>query len=308
MYNEEYKRRFIEERKEEVVLPNNYLERQFNYVTETEEKLGKDISNFSFYEILEYYKMLNLSSTEVLEVMNSQFSNYTQWCLQQNLVKDGQNHFLEFKIEDFLKCVNKIVFNAKIIDYHTVLEWVEQLSNPRDQFILLGLFEGIKGKDFCELAKLRPEDVDTKNNVLSLCTGRQVKVSNKLINIIGNCITEKNYYSVTGKNVKVMPLVNRGYVIKDYPNIKDDVSDFQNGRRIYNSLQRIVGYFGASVVTANAIVESGKIYAIKQRAKELKMDCKEFIYSEYIREIEDKFGCTILKNRFILKYEGFLAS
>ena len=95
MYNEERKRRFISEHNVEVTLPNNYLECQFNKISNVEETLNKDLCNFTFYEITEYYKLLNLTSTVSLSVMNSQFSLYTQWCLQQNLVDDGQNHFLE---------------------------------------------------------------------------------------------------------------------------------------------------------------------------------------------------------------------
>ena len=45
-------------------------------------------------------------------------------------------------------CVNKALFNMKIVSKNTILNWVEQLPNPKDQFVLLGLFEGIKGKDF----------------------------------------------------------------------------------------------------------------------------------------------------------------
>ena len=85
LHNEEIKLRYISERNKEVIISSNYLECQFNKTSKMEEELCKDVSNFTVYEITEYYKMLNASSFDTLFVMNSQFSMYTQWCLQKNL-------------------------------------------------------------------------------------------------------------------------------------------------------------------------------------------------------------------------------
>ena len=306
LYNEEIKLRFISERNKEAILPENYLERQFRKTSDMEKELNKDLSNFTFYEIIEYYKLLNISSLDSLSVMNSQFSLYTQWCLQENLVKDNQNHFLEINIDIMRGCVNKALFNMKIISKNTILNWVEQLPNPKDQFVLLGLFEGIKGKDFCELLKLKPEDINKNNNTAKLFTGREIKISNKLSSIIDECVLETKYYSITGNNTKIMPLINRGFIIKDYPNAKDNVSDFFVGRKIYNSIMRILNYFDAGFMTANSIYESGKLYMINQRAKELRISAKEYIYLDYIKEVEKKYDCKIVRSTFILKYEDYL--
>lgn len=305
MFNEDLKRKFIAERNKEVVLPDLYLERQFNKISFMEEELGKDLSNFTVYEITEYYKLLNLSSLDSLLVMNSQFSLYTQWCLQENLVKDNQNHYLEMTIEHIKGCINKVLAKMKMVTRETILEWVEELPNPKDQFVLLGLFEGIKGKDFCELYRLKPEDI--KGNVATLCTGRTIKLSDKLISIISDCISEDKYYSLTGNGVKVMPLIDRGYIIKDYPNARTDVSDFQMGRKVYNNITRILNHFDVlSFMTANSIAESGKLTMIKERAKELGMSNKEYIYSKHISEVEDKYNCRIVRSMYTIKYEDYL--
>lgn len=305
MFNAEYKERFIIEKNSESNISKGYLEHQFKRVSEMENNLNKDVSNFTYYDIIEYYKMLNTHSMEYLAVLNSQLSLYTQWCLQQNLVDDGQNHFLEMRIEDYDKCVNKTLLNLKIIPKSTVLDWVNQLQNPRDQFILLGLFEGIKGNDYCELAKLRPEDV--KGNTLSLCTGRTFEASDKLISIIEECIEEKIYYSLSGKEKKTMPLIDRGYVVKDYPNTKDDVSDYQRGRQFYNSVQRIMSSIGVyPKVNSKQVVESGKLDMIKTRANELGINCTEYLYSKNIKEVEEKYNCTIKQKAYIIKYKNYL--
>jgi hypothetical protein len=306
LYNKELKLQFIKEKNQEAVLPNNYLERQFYKASSMERELDKDVSNFTVYEIIEYYKLLNLNVLESLIVMNSEFSMYTQWCLQKSLVSDNQNHFLEVTNDVLLVCLNKAVFNMKIISRETVLKWVEQLPNPKDQFVLLGLFEGLKGKDFCELARLRLEDID--DNIAHLCTGRSIKLSDELIEIIEDCIKEDMYYSITGSEKKVTKLLDNGYIIKDYPNARMDVSDFQIGRKIYNGITRTLNYFDAlKYMSANSISESGKLHMIKERARELGMTNKDYIFSNYMSEVENKFDSNIVKSLFWKKYEDFLS-
>ena len=304
-YNPELKIQYIEEKSKEVIISNNYLECQFNKTSKMEEELDKDLSNFTVYEITEYYKMLNISSFDTLFVMNSQFSMYTQWCLQKSLVKDNQNHFLEMTLEHLKDCLNKVLVNMKIVSRETILNWVDQLPNPKDQFVLLGLFEGLKGKDFCELSKLKPEDI--KGNIATLCTGREIELSDQLIKIIHDCVSEDKYYSISGNGTKVMPLVDKGYVIKDYPNARGDVSDFQLGRKVYNSITRILNYFDVlDFMTANSIAESGKLHMIKEKAKELNMSCKDYIYSNHITEVEKKYNSKIVRSIYWLKYEDYL--
>ena len=304
-YNPELKIQYIEEKSKEVIISNNYLECQFNKTCKFEEELNKDLSNFTVYEIVEYYKMLNISSFDTLFVMNSQFSMYTQWCLQQNLVKDNQNHFLEITMDILKGCLNKALFDIRFITRDMILNWVDNLPNPKDQFVLLGLFEGLRGKDFCELSKLRPEHI--KGNIASLCTGREIKLSDKILKIIGNCILEDKYYSITGNGTKVMPLLDKGFIIKDYPNARSDVSEFQAGRKIYNSIARILNYFDVSnFMTANSIAESGKLHMIKERAKELGISCKDYIYSNYISEVETRYNSKVVRSIFWLKYEDYL--
>lgn len=305
MYNQELKMRYIKEKKDNSTLPSNYLECQFNKIGKYEEELNKDVHDFTVYEIVEYYKILNVASLEVLAVLNSHLSLYTQWCLQENLVKDNQNHYLEVGLEQLKKCLNKVLIEKKIVSREQVIEWCNQLPNPKDQVVLLGLFEGLKGKDFVDFVNLRPEDVG--KNKLKLVDGREVAASKQLISYIKESIAEDKYYSVSGNQTKTMPLVDRGYVLKNYPNVQEGTSSFAKGRIIYNGIARSLKYVGVlSYMSANSIYESGKIWMIKQRAAELNMSAKDYVYSDYIKEVEYQFGCKIVKSVFWLKYEDHL--
>lgn len=305
-YNEELKKRYIEEKERVLSVSSNYIDVQFRKVSEMETELNKDVSNFTVYEITEYYKLLGIASFESLYCLNSTFSLYTQFCLENSLVKDNQNHFLECTKEILMGCLNKAVFDKKIVNRRTVLEWVDQLPNPKDQFILLSLFEYGKSKDFRDIVYAKPKDVG--DNTLKLLD-RTVSISTKLNSIIDDCITEDVYHAITGNGKKDMPLVDHGYIVKSYPNQNIGLSDFQKGRNIYISCKRIFSYLGVGDwMTPNAIAESGKIYMIKEEAKKLNISPVEYIFSTNIQKVEHQFGTKIVSSVFIQKYNDHLTA
>lgn len=302
-YNEELKERFIRE-KEQTLMTSNHLRIQFSKIAEMEYELDKDASNWTAYEIIEYYKMLNTSVHESLMTLNSILSQYTQFCLENNLVKDNQNHYLECTKDILHRCVNKTMFNKKIVDRETVIRWVYELPNPKDQFILLSLFEFGKSKDFKDIVFAKPEDLKGNQLILS---DRTVTISNELKHIIYNCVSENKYYAITGRNNAVFPLVDNGYIVKTFPNQDVNISDYQKGRNIYMSCQRIFDYLGIKQwMTPNAISESGKLHMIKVKAKELNMTPMEYIYSSHIREVERQFNFTFVRSTFAKKYGEYL--
>ena len=305
MFNSELKTRYIEDKSNISIFPNNYLICNFNKIEKQEIELNKDACNFTTKEIIDFYKSLNISSLEVLAVLNSHLSLYTDWCLQNNLVKDNQNHYSLIGLDEMKGCLNKVLLDKKVVSRKEIVKWSEELPNPKDQVVLLGLFEGLKGKDFCDFVNLRKEDVN--GNKLKLYDGREIIISDRLARYIQESIKENTYYSVSGNLVKTMTLVDRGYVLKNYPNVKEDTTDFIKGRVIYNSIARSLKYLGViHFMSANSIFDSGKIWLIKKRAKELDMTSKEYIYSPHIEEIEYRFNIKIVKSNFWLKYQDYL--
>lgn len=308
MYNSELKHRYINVRELEATLPNNYLLNQFNELEDYENEIGKDASNFTAYEIIEYYKIRNMHSLESLLALNSQLSIYTQWCLKESLVKDNQNHYLELDKDVLNSCVNKAAVNQKIISRGTILKWINELPNPKDQFILLSLFEFGKSKNFTDIVYAKISDIDNDKNTLTLQDGRIVTISDKLKNIAFDSFQTDTYYSVSGKGVKNMPLVSfENRIVKNYPNARDDVSDFQKSRVIYNSIVRSLDYVGAAEwCSANSIAESGKIDMIKRQSEKLGLTPKDYVYSHHLQDVNNQFGCNIVRSIFSVKYNDYL--
>lgn len=304
IYNGDLKQRYINEKEETTVLPNGYLNRCFRKSAEFEFALNKDISNFTFYEILDMYKTWNLSSCESLQVVNSQLSLYTQWCLQQNLVKDAQNHFLEVKKEQFQECINIMLNKKKIVTRQQVISWANELRNPSDSFIFLAIFEGIGGKNYCELVNLKISDFH--DGKVKLCTGREIKVSDTLYNMALESNETTDYYGVeNGRELKLNP---EDLIIKNYPNVQESVDAAQVGVRITRRIKRNAKFLGVdNYLSGNSLKESGKISFIQQRSKDLEISCYDFI-SNHSDEIEEQFDCRLLpsKNLYYDKYKEYL--
>ena len=86
-----------------------------------------------------------------------------------------------------------------------------------------------------------------------------------------------------------------------------DLSEFQKGRNIYIACQRIFEYLGVGQwMNPNSVSESGKLYMIKERAKELNITPMQYLYSNYIQEIEQQYGCSITRSVYGKKYEEYL--
>lgn len=307
MYNEDIKMRYIKEKENTTNTPKGYLIRQFNKAASIEERLEKDLCCFTLYEIVDFYKTLNVSSVDSLVVLNSHLSLYTQWCLQQNLVPDCQNHYTEIQSGSLIEYINTAAFKKTIVSRDVLYSWLMNLNNPSDAFIMLALFEGIKGKEFCELVNLKMSDFD--GNKVKLCTGRELIISDKLLSLAEESNATMIYYAVTAGKEKKVNFLDEDLIIKNYPNCQT-TDTFQQGRRIYRRLSRNFDAIGvAKWMKPNSLVDSGKIDYINTRSRELGITAKDFIYNpDYVKEVEYRFDydMTRLRVSFINKYGEYL--
>ena len=60
IFNEITKRQYIKEKSEKVIISDYYLERRFKQTAKYENELKKDLSNFTYDEIINFYKILYL--------------------------------------------------------------------------------------------------------------------------------------------------------------------------------------------------------------------------------------------------------
>lgn len=158
MYNEdiknEYLNRILELGNSRAYVDN--IRRNFEKVTSAEEKLQKDIRDFTESEILSVYVNLNLSTMSLVGLNTSLRGYVYDVCGEMRGFSRLSQKFIREKFSDN---------NHRIaIDYSEIVDSLDKLENAPDKFLLYALFCGIKGEVFVELAMstLNGSDPDSR--------------------------------------------------------------------------------------------------------------------------------------------------
>ena len=307
LYNEERKQRYIDYKESAVTIASGYLLRLFRASAPYEKNKGKDICNFTTSEIIEFYQMLNRQSEGSLSVINSTLSQYTNWCMMQNLVSDNQNHFLEITQDRYSECVNTLYVEKSVLTRQQVLDMVEKFENYCDKFIVLALFEGISGKDYKEIWTAHYSDIDEGKQQIRLFNGRVVNISKQLMNYAYEAGEITEYYVIGDSQRKYEFLESDDTLVKSYMNCKPNVSDHQMSRRIYNRVQRLVTSIGMEWLIPQNFIDSGKIDYVNTHSAELGISGEQYVMTkELLKNVEDQFGVKVARTVFLSRFGQFL--
>lgn len=298
MYNSELKEQYIEFSKERNLILTNIMYRYFDKVEPKEIELGKDCSEFTVEEIIDFYKSLYSSSYETLNNIASQFKIYASFCLSKNLLRDNQNHYNEITKQMIYSCINQGLWNAKILMYEDVLSIVEFIPNPSDQFLVLALFDGICGENMEELVNIKLSDF--KDDVVNLCSGRKIKVSPKTLYYASKA--EQDYVYVTvrdGETVNEKPFKPEpDYIFKMLCN-----QSTRNSSNLRSKLRRIKEQNQCDALSAKSLLESGRIYHILKDAKNMDINPENYyeVMKNLIRKYEQTYGRVYSIDTFLMK-------
>ena len=103
--NAERKEAYIEEKRKNATVFANF-ELIMNLAAPLEEEYGRDICEWSENEIVRLYKYYSTTSYTHLVQLNCTLTNYTDWCLDNGLVRDGINHFRNVSTETLVSCID----------------------------------------------------------------------------------------------------------------------------------------------------------------------------------------------------------
>lgn len=310
MYNEIIKSEYIEYKNSITGLPDGYLNRLFSRTADYELFLSKDVCNFTKDEIIDMYKSMNVTSFETLTNINSQLSQYAQYCINNFLVEDFQNHFSEIDMSLMYKMFDISGSEKKIITREQALQIAASYPNFSDGLIILCLFEGIKGKDCSEIRQLKLEDFDG-NNVhlvggripeLDNCD-RWVTVSNELVEYANKAAAENEYTSLTEGQNYVQLAENEDFLVKRTLRAEKYSLQPVFTRRLvkmYDFQDIVPG------ITTTSIRYSGKIHFCKAHAKRLGISIDEYVLGDHYFDMENQYGDDIPRAVFWGKYKSLL--
>ena len=307
MYNEERKKRYIKIKEDAVTLPYRSLELLFEKTEPFEEKNGRDVCEWTTQEIMEYYKYRDAYSLSSLVVCNSNLTQYTNWCLTETLVPDGQNHYQEIRPDMLESCVNKEFLSKLIISREDIVRIIDELSNYTDRYMMLAFFEGICGIRYSEMVNAIIDDID--GDMISLCSGRVIPISDKLKEIAGFAAAEESYqtYGPSGKCIKYSDLNPSGAIFKVVKKNRPIADDSSMVQIVCRRFVKAVDYLGLPKrMTIKNMILSGKINFIKEIMEREGKSIEEVIIDNR-DEINARYNIDQIKSSavFLRKYRQY---
>lgn len=306
LYNSNKKEEFLNQFKEKT---REVYTRLFKISIILEEKLNKDLYDFNSEELEDFIKLLKPKTKQSARTYCNVLSSYIQWGLDNKFTKVNDNNPIRRRQEYFYNFVvgkQETMYLTKG-DIDAI---VDSLVNPQDQFIILGLFNGIQGKELSELTNMKRGDIDEVNNIITVTDNkngnkREVAVDDftKTIALLAN--SDREYYKRNGevdysnqfKDVVLLP--ESSYVLKstntnsNNKNGENPISHFT----IHNRLEMIKSLDGfeeyAPALTTKNIVRSGMLW----EAKKILDEEKEFGRPQ-IEKVCEKFN---MKYKWSLK-------
>lgn len=230
LYNSNLKNAFIEAYG---VAPST-LTSIFRLTAPMERSLNKDCSEFTLPEILILIRSFGSASVESLRVKICLLRAYTNFCIQRNFTKDSINHYDEITTKDYESLHDKRKADAQNLTENEVIDLISTFENPRDQYLILAPFEGIYGKDLCEICLMTLDDL-LPNHKIKTCTGRILDVTPRLYGIMKEAGNTNFYISSEGKFRKLResnyiykvldsksadPVANKGVLMKRMTKMK----------------------------------------------------------------------------------------
>ena len=308
LYNEEQKLEYIETRERKQHLIN-----LFSKSASLEEEYGKDISLFSVDEILQFYKVIDTKSLDVLNNINSWLNLYTSWCMSRLLLPTGINNYQEITIEMMSGCVNKLAMENVILSEEDIFNIVNKMQNAREKFLLLMVYETGRIKNLANVFEAKLHDFDMDNRILKTVDGRTVHVSRDLCRIAREADETLEYRPyIISDSPKVINrkryLVDHGFIYKETDTARSDNPRVKQGRMLLG-LKKSFDIIGVPKwISIKDFDNSGVINRFKRIASETGMETEDIIRNKKFREyVEYQHAYKIPSHTaFIRRFREFL--
>ena len=188
------------------------------------------------------------------------------------------------------------IVTEKMID-----EWEAMLRNPRDQFIIRAIFEGISGNHFEDLISLKTSAIDPGHHTIEISDTRMINVSDHLCDLAMQAASTSTYHGAD-RDWKLSGDIED--VIKFAEDIKPKDA-LGKEREINSFLSRFFNHIAACGLSVEAITVGGKIHFINTRCKDLGITAPKYL-DEHIEDLNTQYGDHTIKMTFLKAYGDFL--
>lgn len=271
------------------------LESLFNKMESFENFYNKDCSVFTKEEIMNAFAGIGTFSISTLRGYKSLLTTYTDWAITTGIAVTGINGYtLLNSTEDLVKCVGDDLNEYRLLTEEKLQEMLNNILNPSDQYLVLALYEGIRGEDYKELLNLHEEDIDIKNHKFYLRdTDRTVDVPAQLVHYALEAI---NTYDYTACKTVGGRMVNANLDPSDVTPIKGRVSSSKTTtqtkvKRVARRIAKLKTFFDdAPEISVPRIYMAGFVNHVKEVMEKSNIEYEEVWQSEEIKPILQQYN------------------
>ena len=252
-YNKDRKFEFIKEKGNRAVVIENVYG-WFEQAAFFEKKYDRDLCEWTGSEIVTFMKFLSTPRISVLANMLSSFRTYTDWCLQNGMVADHQNHYDEIKPIPFVAdSLNYHELDQLVLTREQLMENIRTLPNTCDKFIFLGFFEGLTTAQIANTSIDIYQSGETED-ILNFGKGKDLKISKQLGDLIKRAYEDDEYISL--KTDRGIPLVNGTHIIRPLDKERTITDPVALVYKRYNACVKWLGLkYSQSDITTSGLLE-----------------------------------------------------
>lgn len=286
MYQSEMKEGFCESYLRSRVIQKTSLYGLFRRIAPYEEKLKKDVCEFTKDEALEMYRWLQSRSVYTLLNNNVILKAYCAWRKYYHGM-ETESVYESITIEDLKPCVNTKA--SKLLSREEVTEIEDSLLNYTDAAIIECLFQGISGQSMRDITELNEHMLDKENKCLIFPDGRVFDITERLCDVLDKAFQEDTYICY-GETLRTKKLIGKGKLFKDRDNVHAADSDDRRFRAVYRKIQVVRDYVGIKELTMKGLAAAGMAYALRNKLAETGLGLKEFLQSKDGEQLMDRYG------------------
>lgn len=308
-YNNAFKNTYLSSIPRTAVIP---AQKYFAESTEMENKKRKDIALFTKEEWFEYLQSINVITINKIKPYYDFYKKYSEVYFEKNKV-DTENAYKAITEEDMVAYSNSIVNKEICLPREVLLTLVNEIPSPIDQFLVLALYEGIRGDHFQDITMLQTTDIDVENREFHLAGGNVVKVSEELLNIALKASKQTVYITpqspFSNESASSVTLGQDEYIFKIRSNSKSKTIKV-NPTRVYRKFTVLRQFFGNDAFDIPRIVNSGFVYGLneilKKNGKESYREIADLPETQQLRERYEFTGGELKRVTERLKRIKFL--
>lgn len=288
-FNKETKNQYIETLGTTDTIP---AQKYFKKAADFEAKNGKDIALFSDTEWFDFLLENNIITLNKVKIYFDFFARYALYYFSKNKTNE-KNHYKDVTNEELVQYTCGIINSEKCIRRDMMLTMVSEIPSPIDQFLVLALYEGIKGNNFSDIFLLKRQDINTETREFHLASGKVVQVSPELMNIALKAERQTIYLAPQSPLLDIktaeVTLCESEFVFK----LRNNATSMNNINvsRIYRKFAMLRNFFENDEFDAPRIINSGYVDGLKRIMDIYQQDNMKKIYGlPETKALTDRYG------------------